>query len=233
MANPKPRARRPEHHDDVVPRSVGRVLDLLEVILIGGPCNLTTAAERADLSPSTALRHLRALEARGYIGRQANGTYHPGPTIFSLVSRLGHAASVQQLVNTAQPLLDELAAETGESVYLAVGDDSTATYVATAESNRAIRHVGWVGQTVPLEGTAVGQALAAPGNCVTKTGTIEPDITAISQAVPNDVGLNIAVSVIGPPHRMGDQAGPRIEAALGSLTAKLGEQLGADAGVAA
>ena len=61
---------------------------------------------------------------------------------------------------TAQPHLDRLAERTGESTYLAVSDGRTATYVATAESSRAIRHVGWVGQNVDLSGTALGAALA-------------------------------------------------------------------------
>ncbi len=49
---------------EAVPRAVGRVLDLLEIVLAEKSCTLTTAASASDLTPTTALRHLRALEAR-------------------------------------------------------------------------------------------------------------------------------------------------------------------------
>src|SRR6478735_2946653 len=142
-----------ESDDELVPRSVGRVLDLLEIVL-AAPCTLTAAAADAELTPTTALRHLRALEARGYVRRDGSGRYGAGPTVLRLAAALGDNGLLQRLTAAAQPHLDILAAATGESAYLAVSDGRTATYVATAESHRAIRHVGWVGQDVPLDGTA-------------------------------------------------------------------------------
>ena len=187
--------------DHAVPRSVGRVLDLLEIVLGAGGRTLTEAANEAALTPTTALRHLRALEARGYVERDDAGRFSVGPTMRRLAAVLGDSDPVRRLVATAQPLLDAAACETGESVYLAVSDGSVATYVATAESTRAIRHVGWIGQNVTLDGTAVGDALRAPGSCVTRTGAVEPDITAISLAIPAAGTLGIALSVIGPEYR--------------------------------
>ena len=212
--------------ESLVPRSVGRVLDLLEIVLAEGHCNLTGAAERAGLNPSTALRHLRALEARGYLSRGDNGAYRAGPTMWRLATIFGGAEPVERLMATAQPLLDELAAGCGESAYLAVSDRRVATYVATAESPRAIRHVGWIGQTVPLEGTAVGVALDQPGRCAVRTGAIEPDITAVSRAVPAALPFDIAISVIGPAHRMDTTSISEIETALDTLVARLAADLG-------
>lgn len=212
--------------DSIVPRAVGRVLDLLEIVLAEGHCNLTGAADRAGLNPSTALRHLRALEARGYLTRGDDGAYRAGPTMWRLATVFGGAEPVERLMATAQPLLDELAAGCGESAYLAVSDRRVATYVATAESPRAIRHVGWIGQTVPLDGTAVGAALAAPDRCAVRTGAIEPDITAVSRAVPAALPFDIAVSVIGPAHRMDITSVAGVEAALTSVVARLAADLG-------
>ncbi|MDH4279702.1 MAG: IclR family transcriptional regulator, partial [Acidimicrobiia bacterium] len=123
-------------------------------------------------------------------------------------------------------LLDELATGCGESAYLAVSDRRVATYVATAESPRAIRHVGWIGQTVSLDGTAVGAALAESGRCAVRTGAIEPDITAVSRAVPADLPFGVAVSVIGPAHRMDGPAITAVEAALEGVVARLAADLG-------
>ncbi len=214
------------NESSMVPRSVGRVLDLLEIVLAQGGCNLTGAAERAGLNPSTALRHLRALEARGYLTRGADSRYRAGPTMWRLAAGFSGAAPVERLLATAEPLLEELASATGESVYLAVSDGRVATYVATAESPRAIRHVGWIGQTVPLEGTAVGQALAEIDQVAVRTGAIEPDITAVSMAVAADLPFDVALSVIGPAHRMEAPASAGIEKSLVAAVARLATDLG-------
>ncbi len=215
-----------------VPRSVGRVLDLLEIVLGAGSCNLTAAATASGLTPTTALRHLRALEARGYVERDAAGTFSVGPTMLRLGATLAETGPVERLVATAQPHLDALAEETGESTYLALSDGRIATYVATAESGRAIRHVGWIGQNVALDGTAVGEALKTPGRCVTRTGAVEPDITAISIAIPTDGKLGVALSIIGPQHRCTEPMRTQHERALTRTADQLSHQLGAHAAVA-
>lgn len=219
---------------EAVPRSIGRVLDMLEIVLADQGCNLTTAAAASGLTPTTALRHLRALEARGYVTRDGDGRFWSGPTFSRLAAAAREGGPIDRLLAVAQSHLDRLAVETGESSYLAVADGTIATYVASAESDRAIRHVGWVGQNVTLEGTAVGAALTAPGTTVVRTGAVEPDITAISRALSNVAGLpdgddlTVAVSVIGPAHRLdrgsSDAAAIALETTVDRLMRDLGHQ---------
>lgn len=186
-----------------VPRSITRVLDLFEIVLAEGNCNLTAAAHAAELTPTTALRYLRALEARGYLGRGAAGDFSAGPTILRIAASLRGGGVLDRLAAVAQPHLDALAERTGESAYLAVSDGRTGTYIAAAESSRAIRHVGQVGQNVDLPGSALGAALVDPGAVATRTGAIEADITAMSRALPASGKLGVAVSIVGPQHRFG------------------------------
>uniref|UniRef100_UPI002616D0CF IclR family transcriptional regulator n=1 Tax=Ilumatobacter sp. TaxID=1967498 RepID=UPI002616D0CF len=143
----------------VVPRSVGRALDLLEIVVDGGETTLSPAAQLAGLTPTTALRHLRALEARGYVRRGGDGVFSAGPAVLRLAQSARDDGPLARLITAAGPVLGELTERTGESSYLAVIDGDRAVYLATAESSRSIRHVGWVGRTVPLTGTAVGAAL--------------------------------------------------------------------------
>ena len=206
---------------DPVPRSVGRVLDAFETVLAEGSCNLTTVARATDLTPTTALRHLRALEARGYLARDAAGDFSAGPRILRIAASLNGNGPLDRLVAAAQPHLDHLTAETGESSYLAVGDGSVATYVATAESHRMIRHVGWVGQDVPIRGTAVGEALADPGVVHTRTGAVESDVTAVSVGLPASGGLTAALSVIGPAGRLVDDELAGVQAAVARVALAL------------
>jgi len=190
-------------NDDAVPRSIGRVLDLLEIVLAEGECTLTEAAINSGLTPTTALRHLRALDARGYVSRNADGVFSAGPTLYRITSGLRSDGPIERLIHVARPFLDKLASDTGESTYLALGDGrTTATYIAMAAGTHAIRHVGWVGQHVTLRGAAVGAAFEQIGIVASRTGAVEADITAISLALPPHKSLDVAVSVLGPEHRM-------------------------------
>lgn len=211
--------------DAGVPRSISRVLDLFETVLAEGTCNLTSAATAADLTPTTALRYLRALEARGYVDRDESGDYSAGPTILRLAASLRRGTVLDRLAATAQPHLDALAARTGESTYLAVSDGRTGTYIATAESQRAIRHVGWIGQNVDLDRSALGAALASPGAVVARTGAVEPDITAMSRALPPNGKLGIAVSIVGPEHRFTPEQMTRHHTALDAAVDALEREL--------
>ncbi len=208
-----------------VPRSIGRLLDVLEVVLARGASKLTAVADAADLTPTTALRYLRALEARGYHGRDGLGDYSAGPTLLRIAASLRSGTVLDRLATVAQPHLDELAHTTGESTYLAVGDGRSATYIATAESPRAIRHVGWVGQDVTLDGSAVGAALADPGVTATRTGAVEADITAMCRALPTSSRLGVAVSIVGPEHRFDESHSADHERALATTVDALAEEL--------
>ena len=211
--------------DSGVPRSIARVLDLFEIVVAERTCNLTSAATASGLTPTTALRYLRALEARGYVDRDATGDFSPGPTILRIAASLRSGTILDRLAATAQPHLDALAERTGESTYLAVSDGRIGTYIATAESPRAIRHVGGVGQDVSLDDSALGEALASPGTIATRTGAVEDDITAMSQAIPGDPKVGIAVSIVGPQHRFTRQRAATHRAALAETVEALTREL--------
>lgn len=208
-----------------VPRSISRVLDLFEVVLAERNCNLTAAASATDLTPTTALRYLRALEARGYVDRDEAGDFSAGPTILRIAASLRGGTVLDRLATIAQPHLDKLAALTGESTYLAVSDGRTGTYIATAESPRAIRHVGWIGQDVDLDGSALGAAFDEPGVTATRTGAVEADITALSRALPSNGKLGLAISIVGPEHRFTDDTRATHETALAETVDALAHEL--------
>lgn len=188
-------------------RSAGRVLELLDTVITGGPSTLRDAAAVADMPPSTALRHLRVLTDRGYLVKDGLGRYSVGPTFVRIALAAFQSGPYARLTTAAQPRLEHLASVIEESVYLAVRDGSEAVYIATVESPRAIRHVGWVGRSVPLAGTAVGDALlsesspAGPAPVFVNTGSIEDDVTAIVAPVCGAGGVIAAISILGPAER--------------------------------
>ncbi len=196
-------------------RSAERVLSLLDAVVSGGAVGLTEAAAATGIPVSTALRHLRVLTGRGYLVRNDLGRYSVGPSFVRIALAAFQSGPYARLTAAAQPALQSLAEATEESAYLAVRDGSEAVYIATVESRRAIRHVGWVGKSVPIEGTAVGEALASemtnhgrPPTLFVNTGAIEPDVTAVVAPIHGSAGIVGAISVLGPAERL---VGERLE----------------------
>jgi DNA-binding IclR family transcriptional regulator len=202
-------------------RSAGRVLELLDAVVTNGELSLTAAAARTDMPASTALRHLRVLTDRGYLVKDATGLYSVGPAFVRTALASLQSGPYARLRSAAQPELERLVEATEESAYLAVRDGAAAVYIATVEGRRAIRHVGWVGRSVPIDGTAVGTALlAAPLDSdrrpapVFNTGAIEPDVTAVCAPVHGASGAIAALSVLGPADRL---TGARLQTAADAV----------------
>ena len=202
-------------------RSAERVLSLLDTVITEGSLSLTVAAARTTMPASTALRHLRVLTDRGYLVKNASGTYSVGPAFVRTALASLQSGPYARLTAAAQPELERLVEATEESAYLAVRDGSEAVYIATVEGRRAIRHVGWVGRTVPVDGTAVGEALFATPLApdvrpapIFNTGSIEPDVTAVCAPVHGSKGPVAALSVLGPADRL---SGTRLKTAASAV----------------
>ncbi len=203
-------------------RSAERVLALLDAVVTSGELSLTAAASQTDMPASTALRHLRVLTDRGYLVKNGSGSYSVGPAFVRTALASLQSGPYARLRAAAQPELERLVEATEESAYLAVRDGDAAVYIATVEGRRAIRHVGWVGRSVPIGGTAVGEALLAaplaPGSrCapIFNTGAIEPDVTAVCAPIHGSAGPLAALSVLGPADRL---TGARLQTAADAVT---------------
>ncbi len=184
-------------------RTVERALDLLAVICDADGLTLSESSRAVDLSPSTALRLLRTLETRGFVRRSDDGAYLPGSRIIQLGAQ---SLSSESLVLLCRPVMDQLVSETGESVYLSVaGHDRSALYIAIAPGTHSVRHANWVGRTVPLDGSAVGQVLAGQtpdaGYVVVERG-VETDVTALAAPIRSEANVVAALSLVIPSYRV-------------------------------
>ena len=197
---------------------------------VGGstsPLSLTEAAALAGLVPSTALRQLRALEAAGLLERSDDDQlYRPGPRLVELARTVFIGRS---LAMTAQPFLDQLADSTGESAYLAVGEGPRrAAYVATAPGQHALRHSGWLGRTFTTTSTSVGAALSGrveADGAVTREGSLEAGITAVSSPIRANGGIVAAITLIGPTFRLGDHGLDAARRAVAEAAEQLSREL--------
>lgn len=213
-------------------RSVNRALDLLIAVSESGRLSMSDAARATGLAASTALRLLRTLEARQFLTREESGEFVTGPQlVLTSVRTLGQ----QTVIQLAHDSLHRLVEQTGESAYLSArGAEDTAVYLAQLEGTHAVRYATWTGRTVPLEGTAAGDALC---NQVDSTGyvvhtqTLEPDVTAVAGPVQDQWGNVVAaLSVVGPSFRLSEATAHRIGSLLAQECERISSQLGHPAG---
>jgi IclR family transcriptional regulator, acetate operon repressor len=188
---------------DQATRTVERALALLASVCDRGGANLADTARDCELAPSTALRLLRTLETTGFVRKDGFGLYRPGSRIIQLGAQ---ALSDESLVDLAGPAMEELATETGESVYLSVeGHAATAVYINIVEGTHSVRHASWVGRSVPLDISAAGHALrgkvSEEGYVVVERG-VEPDVTAIACPVYSQARIVAAMSLVVPSYRL-------------------------------
>ncbi|UGB36787.1 IclR family transcriptional regulator [Microbacterium sp. cx-55] len=138
----------------------------------------------------------------GFVRRDESGEYVPGGRIFQLGLR---ALSQDSLVDLAWPAMGRLVDQTGESVYLSVrGQPGSATYIATLEGTRAVRHRTWTGATIPMEGTAAGLVLSGaplPRGFAVAEGGVETDATAVAVPIRSEGRILGAISIVAPSFR--------------------------------
>jgi IclR family acetate operon transcriptional repressor len=207
-------------------RTVERALALLASVCDSGGANLADTARDCELAPSTALRLLRTLENAGFVSKDDYGMYRPGSRLIQLGAQ---ALSNESLIDLARPAMEELATETGESVYLSVeGHAATALYIGIVEGTHSVRHASWVGRTVPLDTSAVGNALKGKvpedGYVVVERG-VEADVTAIACPVVSQARIVAALSLVVPSYRLttpqAAQYGRRLVSAAAVASARL------------
>jgi len=205
-----------------------RVFAIIGALVEASPKSLSTLARETRLPLSTTLRLLGSLEEFGAVSRDRSGNYHLGTRMIEIGFR---ALEDVAPIEAAHPHLQTLAVASGESANLAIRVDEDAVYVDHAQSDRAIRHVNWLGRRVPLSTTAIGAALLGrlngDGFAYTQK-TLEHDVTAIAAPVVGSAGVTVcALSVTGPSYRL---SGERIDE-VGNLVARTAGELAGVLGV--
>ena len=139
-------------------RAVERALDILSCFTRNEPVrSLTQIAERVGMSKSTVHRLLATLESKRFITRdKVTGLYRLGFRFVEMASLVD-----KDLQQWAQPFLQRLSEECGETVDMSVLDGSSVIYLYVVESPQRVKIAAAVGQRLPAFCTASGRALLA------------------------------------------------------------------------
>ena len=121
------------------------------------PMTIAQAAAQTGLSRAAVRRCLYTLVRLGYAA-QEDLSYVLRPKVLAL----GHAyLSSSSLAVRAQPILDQLRDELGESCSLGVLEEDKVCYVARAEASRIMAIALRAGSRLPLYATSMGRVLLA------------------------------------------------------------------------
>lgn len=142
-------------------QSIDRVLDILESLSTAhGGMTLSELASSVNLPSSTTHRLVKALIDRGYALKDpSGGKYRLSLRTFEIGCRV---SNVWDILSSAKPYLDELAAFSQEVVHLVERDGAGIVYLYKAEPFRPlVRMSSYVGLRNPMYCTGVGKSILA------------------------------------------------------------------------
>jgi IclR family acetate operon transcriptional repressor len=139
-------------------QSLDRAFAILEAMAdAGGVIGLSQLAADSGLPLATIHRLVRTLVDLGYVRQEPSRQYSLGPRLMRLAD-----GSTKRLGSLAQPHMQRVVQELGESVNLAVLDGEEIVYVAQVQpSQNFMRMFTEVGRRVKPHATAVGKAILA------------------------------------------------------------------------
>jgi DNA-binding IclR family transcriptional regulator len=139
-------------------QSIERAFAVLSA-LAAGPIGVTEVAERAELPKSTAARMLATLSHEGAVEQVPGDTrYRLGPRIATLAEGV---VQVRSLITTCRPILEELAAATGETAGLSIAEGFVVHYVDQVGTSHQVQVRDWTGTRVPMHAVSSGLVFLA------------------------------------------------------------------------
>ena len=141
-------------------QAVENALDLLEALSEGDEeMRISQLSERLDMNKTSVFRLLATLEGRGYVEREpASGKYRLGLSAFEIAQKfLSRMVFLQQ----ARPIMDQLARECNEAVYLVLRRKQEVLFLAMADVSQQVKIVSLIGRRYSLEAVAAGRTLLA------------------------------------------------------------------------
>jgi IclR family acetate operon transcriptional repressor len=122
--------------------------------------SLSDLSLQLHMPKSTVHRYLATLTQLGLAERRDDDRFRLGTKVIELA---GSFLANSDLRNEGQSVLDALAAETDETVHLAVPSGTEVVYIAKVESKHALRMYSYIGAKLPMYCTALGKAILAFG----------------------------------------------------------------------
>lgn len=168
-------------------QSVDRALTVLEILAKRGVAGVTEIAAELGVHKSTASRLVSVLESRGFVEQLSDrGKYRLGYGI----ARLGSALTRHRdLAHEGRVACEALAADTGETVNLAILDGGRVINISEVRGAGAVAVQTWVGQSTPAHATSSGKVLLAHEPRLDVEALLGPDLQRYTQHTITDAAV--------------------------------------------
>jgi DNA-binding IclR family transcriptional regulator len=167
-------------------QSVDRALTVLDLLAQRGEVGVTELALDLGVHKSTAFRLVTALERRQLVEQVGDrGKYRLGLGILRLA-----AATTGRLEVTreSQGVCERLARDLGETVNVAILDESAAVNVLQEFGTASVGTRNWIGRRTPLHATSSGKVLLAFADETLRKAVLTEPLEQFTPATVTDPG---------------------------------------------
>ena len=152
-------------------QAISRAAELLSIVVRAeDPMTHTSLVDRTGLARSTASRVLQSLERSDLLERDNDGLYRGGRLFAHYAARHDRVAA---LLSAAEPVLQRIGDDTGETVNLAVVRGRSVTHVAQIDTPHMVGTMNWIDIEVPPHCSALGKSMYAFGALPFPEGRLE------------------------------------------------------------
>lgn len=137
--------------------SVANALRLLQLLRARADIGVKDAADYLQTGRSTAHRLLATLQEHGFVEQTGARRYRLGPAMTATST----AQAIDHCIEVAQPFMEQLRDESGETVHIACLAGDRARFISSVESHRMVRAVSRNGYAAPAHCSAAGKVLLA------------------------------------------------------------------------
>lgn len=188
-------------------KSVAKALDMLESFCDeGDEFSLAQICTKLELTKTNAFRLMATFEHRGYLERlPVSGSYRVGIKALETSQKF---LSQIDLPGKAASVMEKLAEECGEDVYIAIPKLSEVIIIDRVASNKAVQVASQLGKRFPYDRLAMGKVIHAHSGATNVSGDHWAQIRAHGFCIDQDV-LEKGISSAAVPifNRHGDVAG--------------------------
>lgn len=163
-------------------QAVENALDVLEALSEGeDEVRISQLSEKLAMNKTSVFRLLATFESRGYVERDSeSGKYRLGLSAYETAQKF---LSKMVLLRHARPIMDKLARQCNESVYLTLRHDREVLFLDMADVPQQVKIVPLTGKRYPLKTTAAGQILLAYNSIAAETSDLPDHSLTIAQTM--------------------------------------------------
>jgi DNA-binding IclR family transcriptional regulator len=166
--------------------------------------SLTELTLASGMTKNKTFRMLTTLELQGILDKDKQGRYYFGINTFMTVRHVFNRIHVPEII---RPLLEKVAAQLNEDVYLARKIKGKAILVTTVNSSQKVTIRSYIGSVLPESPDEKSEALRSSHEVFdgarVSVGMLDPEITTVAMDIP---GFNeqerAALVVVAPTFRM-------------------------------